>query len=181
MSFPGALLSPACLFLTYRRHLLPPWRPSLSWQQIIVLSQTVGKWWLQVGGWGVRGSCTCAFELCVSLLGCGMHAPPWVASSSVAGGVILPQDVLFTFSFLQQLSVLVSSFVPGWGQICGTKRALKHQFALKGSYCAQEGTLPFMANFPFVKLQIILVKIVKNLLPRGQVKDWNNRCDSWKK
>lgn len=83
----------------------------------------------------------------------------------------MPADVLFTFSFLQQLSVLVSSFVPVEVRFVGTKRALKHQFALKGSYCAQEGTLPFMANFSFVKCQIILVKIVKNLLPRGQVKD----------
>lgn len=59
----------------------------------------------------------------------------------------LPADVLFTFSFLEQLSVLVPALSLAEVGFAGTKRALKHPSALKGTLCARGGTLPFVASF----------------------------------
>lgn len=74
----------------------------------------------------------------------------------------LPADVLFTFSFLQQLSVLVPGFVLGGGRICGHKTCTEASFRPeRDSLCAGR-YFTLCSKFPFEKCQIILVNRVEN-------------------
>lgn len=74
----------------------------------------------------------------------------------------LPADVLFTFSFLEQLSVLVPGFVLGGGRICGHKTCTEASFRPeRDSLCAGR-YFTLCSKFPFEKCQIILVNTVEN-------------------
>lgn len=87
---------------------------------------------------------------------------PAAAAGCVSSRVILPEDVLFTFSFLQQLSVLVPGFVLGGGRICGYKTFTEASFrSERGSLCAGR-YFALCSKFPFEKCQIILVNTVEN-------------------
>lgn len=84
------------------------------------------------------------------------------AADCVSSRVILPADVLFTFSFLQQLSVLVPGFVLGGGRICGHKTCTEASFrSERGSLCTGRD-FALCSKFPFEKCQIILVNTVEN-------------------
>lgn len=87
----------------------------------------------------------------------------WVSSRGwVSSRVALPADVLFTFSFLQQLSVLVPGFVLGGGRICGYKTCTEASFrSERASLCAGR-YFTLCSKFPFEKCQIILVNTVEN-------------------
>lgn len=74
----------------------------------------------------------------------------------------LPADVLFTFSFLQQLSVLVPGFVLGRGRICRHKTCTEASFRPeRDSLCAGR-YFTLCSKFPFEECQIILVNTVEN-------------------
>lgn len=92
--------------------------------------------------------------------GCLHSHIPAAAAGCVSSRVILPADVLFTFSFLQQLSVLVPGFVLGGGRICGYKTCTEASFrSERGSLCAGR-YFALCSKFPFEKCQIILVNTV---------------------
>lgn len=94
--------------------------------------------------------------------GCLHSQIPAATAGCVSSRVILPEDVLFTFSFLQQLSVLVPGFVLGGGRICGYKTFTEASFrSEKGSLCAGR-YFALCSKFPFEKCQIILVNTVEN-------------------
>lgn len=92
----------------------------------------------------------------------GTRTCPARTCGCVSSRVILPADVLFTFSFLQQLSVLVPGFVLGGGRICGYKTCTEASFrSERGSLCAGR-YFALCSKFPFEKCQIILVNTVEN-------------------
>lgn len=94
--------------------------------------------------------------------GCLHSRIPAATAACVSSRVILPEDVLFTFSFLQQLSVLVPGFVLGGGRICGYKTFTEASFrSERGSLCAGR-YFALCSKFPFEKCQIILVNTVEN-------------------
>lgn len=94
--------------------------------------------------------------------GCLHSQIPTATAGCVSSGVILLADVLFTFSFLQQLSVLVPGFVLGRGRICGYKTCTEASFrSERGSLCAGR-YFALCSKFPFEKCQIILVNTVEN-------------------
>lgn len=94
--------------------------------------------------------------------GCLHSQIPAATAGCVSSRVILPEDVLFTFSFLQQLSVLVPGFVLGGGRVCGYKTFTEASFrSERGSLCAGR-YFALCSKFPFEKCQIILVNTVEN-------------------
>lgn len=94
--------------------------------------------------------------------GCLHSQIPAATAGCVSSRVILPEDVLFTFSFIQQLSVLVPGFVLGGGRICGYKTFTEASFrSERGSLCAGR-YFALCSKFPFEKCQIILVNTVEN-------------------
>lgn len=97
------------------------------------------------------------------LQGAAGPGSPWaVRCGWVSSRVALPADVLFTFSFLQQLSVLVPGFVLGGGRICGYKTCTEASFrSERASLCAGR-YFTLCSKFPFEKCQIILVNTVEN-------------------
>lgn len=81
--------------------------------------------------------------------GCLHGQIPAATAGCVSSRVILLADVLFTFSFLQQLSVLVPGFVLGGGRICGYKTCTEASFrSERGSLCTGR-CFALCSKFPF--------------------------------